>query len=214
MSYTLYDNKYLARNYFADRVWSVGYWPGRLPLAPEIQETYTLWHPPSRILAEFLINSQSDYNYQNENGFYQEDFWHPNFWNDLFWQNGESVEFETWDIYCSAIPDEPDEVISIFDTSPVLERRVSSQPYRRYYGLMILVRANDAVTGRTKMNEIFENLRMIDRDEVDVEYYSYRIDRVVFPNGINHLGCEPGTKQRHVFSLNVLSTVLGLEFVA
>ena len=173
MSLSIYDNAYFPAAYFPHKYWALRYWPV-LVIVPEEQEVFSLEHPPSRIMKEYL----------------------------------EEAALMGWPVYASSMPEFDDDVTSVYDTTPIVNRRVHRGMFEQHYGLQMGSRVTDYNTGASKMRELFEALQTVQNVSVDVDGTTYRIKSVSFSSGVLFLGLEPETKRRNVFSLNVLCIIV------
>jgi hypothetical protein len=189
MALSVYDNQYHPVDYFTDRLWPVLYWPtlGAAPPTPVVpqEETWILGLSPAAIFGAALVEAGvvSSYGFGSD-----------------------------WPIFISFIPDEPDNAVVIFDTTPVNERRVHQGSFRRQYGLQLLIRAENAVDGRTKAGELYEEIITIRNRDLTVNGDDYRIKSAHYTTGIIHIP-QLDDRRRHFFSMNMLSVILGLEDV-
>jgi len=166
--------------------------------------------------------------------------WPANFWPEHFWPETSDAVFgytdvlaaspccivggyliaetivslpsleDSWPIYKSGLPDVADDSCTIFDTTPIVDARVSNTFPNIHYGLQIILRASDYETGKAKIKAIMALLETV-RNEVitlGVDLEIYKIICLSNMSGIISLGQELGTtKRRYLFTLNFDSTL-------
>ena len=113
-----------------------------------------------------------------------------------------------WPLYKSSMPIEADDVCAIYDTTPIVDARVSESYPNIHYGLQIIVRASDYEIGKAKARAIAVILETIQNSSVEFGEYEYSIRTARPTSGVIPLGQEPETtKRRYLFTINFLSTI-------
>ena len=188
MALTVYDNQYHPVDYYTDRLWPVLYWPtlgGGTP-TPTVptNETWVLNLTPATIVGAALV----------EDGMF-----------------GAYLAMEEWPLFISALPGMPYNAGAIFDTTPMVEPSVHQSSRRRSYGIQLVVRCMDALEGRQKLNDAYDDMLMFQNRNVSINSSWYRIQQLHPTTGILHLGVIPDDPARcHLYSLNLRGVVLGL----
>jgi len=111
-----------------------------------------------------------------------------------------------WNIYVSQSPGTGDNVITVFDTTGIIDNRVQTNgEVDEHYGIMIQVRAEGHTVGYAKANEIQNTLDVyLYREPVYLDTGEiYEVHAVSRKGTINTLGKEQGT-DRNLFTLNYL----------
>jgi hypothetical protein len=186
MALSVYDNQYHPVDYYTDRLWPILYWPtvGGAPVIPP-NETWVLDLTPATIVGAALV----------EDGMF-----------------GAYLQSEEWPLFVSLLPSDPCNAAAIFDTTPMVERSVYPAPRRRSYGIQLLVRSRDALEGRERMNDAFDDFATFQNRNVQINSNWYRIKQLQAITGIIHLGVIPGDPRRcHLYSLNMRGVIMGLE---
>jgi hypothetical protein len=113
-----------------------------------------------------------------------------------------------WPCYVSYMPDVDGNIVSIYDTTPVVHHRVYDGMYNIHYGIQIIIKSEDVTEGAAKMEQIFNTCEKINKSIVAIDSSTtYIIGTCAFSSGIIYLGREWGTGRRSVFSLNLLCTI-------
>lgn len=116
-----------------------------------------------------------------------------------------------WPIFAWQEPDQPDDVVTVYDTSGVVQGRSHNDgQVLEHYGVQIRVRTSIPKNGNTKIRAILEFLdRTINQTVVNVPYdtgtgYSvYCIHAVSRSGTILSLGKDTPTTKRTLFTVNV-----------
>jgi len=115
---------------------------------------------------------------------------------------------DDWPLYKSALPDIADNYGAIYDTTPIVDARVSKSYPNIHYGLQIIIRASDYEIGKAKARAIAVILETIQNSSVEFGEYEYSIRTARPTSGVIPLGQEPETtKRRYLFTINFLSTI-------
>lgn len=170
------------RRSWPDDHWPIFHWPGGLAEAEVvIVPSDDLQHTPCFIVGSYLI----------ANGIV----------------SLPSLEGD-WPLYKSSMPDEVNDVCVIYDTTPIIDARVSESYPNTHYGLQIIIRASDYETGKAKARAIAVVLETIQKSSVEFGDYEYEIRTARPTSGVISLGQEPETtKRRYVFTINFISTI-------
>ena len=113
-----------------------------------------------------------------------------------------------WPLYKSSMPVEANDVCAIYDTTPIVDARVSKTYPNTHYGLQIIIRASDYETGKAKARAIAGILETVQNSSVEFEDYEYEIRTARPTSGVIPLGQEPETtKRRYLFTINFISTI-------
>jgi len=115
---------------------------------------------------------------------------------------------DDWPLYKSSMPIEADDACAIYDTSPVVDKRISKSYPNTHYGLQIKIRASDYETGKAKAKAILALLEVIQNASVEFSDYEYEIRTARPVSGVIPLGQEyQTTKRRYLFTVNFISTI-------
>lgn len=113
-----------------------------------------------------------------------------------------------WPLYINYLPDTPDELGAIYDTTPIKDgRAMRGGGVVQHYGVQIVIRAEDPPTGWDKCNILAGQMDTVHKAQTILNGNTYTIHNVSRSGGINYLGEEPGTKRRNVFSVNFLTAI-------
>jgi len=165
--------------------WPEGHWPElHWPGTPDEEDktpSDDLQHSPCFIIGSYLI-AQSVFTLPSLSG--------------------------SWPLYKSFMPDEANDVCAIYDTTPIIDTRVSESYPNTHYGLQIIIRASDYEIGKAKARAIAVILETIQNSSVEFGEYEYEIRTARPTSGVISLGQEPETtKRRYVFTINFISTI-------
>jgi len=168
------------RRSWPDDHWPVYHWPGGAAEAEKIPSD-DLQHSPCYIVGSYLI----------ANGIVSL----PSLSGD-------------WPLYKSSMPIEADGACAIYDTSPVVDKRISKSYPNTHYGLQIKISVSDYETGKAKAKTILALLEVIQNASVEFSDYEYEIRTVRPVGGVISLGQEyETTKRRYLFTVNFISTI-------
>lgn len=111
-----------------------------------------------------------------------------------------------WPMFTSSEPTIPDNCITTYDTSGVLQGRIQySGEMVEHYGFQIRVRGSDHNTAWRKMNDIKTQMDQgVRLDTVNINSSIYLVEAITRSGGILALGKESPTSQRLVFTLNAI----------
>lgn len=119
----------------------------------------------------------------------------------------------TWPLYISSLPDGQDvsnNIAAIYDTSAYLQGKHMGGSLDQRYGIQFMFRATNHKTGYQKAKQILNAVQNIHEVDEVIGGNTFRIDSISATTGVLSLGVEEGTKQRYLFSLNLLVTIRGL----
>jgi hypothetical protein len=122
----------------------------------------------------------------------------------------EDAVLVDWVVYAGDMPEVESDVLSVFDTTPVVHNRVHTGMYSQHYGLQVGARVSDYAAGNTKMQELYESLQTAQNAIVEIGDETYRIKSVSFSSGVISLGIEPETKRGNLFTMNMLCVIVGV----
>ena len=113
-----------------------------------------------------------------------------------------------WPLYVSYLPDGVnDNAGAIYNTQGIKDGRLMEGQVIEHYGLQIKIRSDIHNTAWDKIEDISNDLDLINREEITVDFIDYLIHSVDRIGSIITLGTEPGTKKRQLFTLNFLVTL-------
>lgn len=115
-----------------------------------------------------------------------------------------------WKVYRDNEPDMPDQVITIYDTSPVLEGRdMRSNEVIEHPGIAVRVRAVTSDPAKTKAREVKAKLTALKRTQVTVAGVVYLVKAFTLTTGVIPLG-EQDKNNRVLYTLNGTLTLAEL----
>lgn len=112
----------------------------------------------------------------------------------------------TWPISASVEPNSPDNVITTYNTTPLIHGRVQHGETQQHYGAQIRVRAAGHSVGYVKANSITQVLDGVSTQYVTVDSSNYLV-WATHHRGILSLGREVDQSRRHVFTINLISSI-------
>lgn len=119
----------------------------------------------------------------------------------------------TWPISVDQEPDQPDNAITVYNTSPQPQGRLQVSGLAvEHAGFMVQVRCTDSQAGKTKIREILAALTQdINRTTVTISNSrgtaSYMIQAVTRRSGPNTLGRDHDNENRFLFTLNCTASI-------
>jgi nitrate reductase gamma subunit len=110
-----------------------------------------------------------------------------------------------WPIYAGSEPSNPDEVLTVYDTTPRNDARIMHSGERvQHYGIQVRVRALDHATGHVKATAL---RTMMDENAyanaVTIAGTTYGVECFAECN-LLILGRETGKTRRHLFTINAM----------
>lgn len=114
-----------------------------------------------------------------------------------------------WPIYIGNEPDEPDDVITIYNTSGLAGYRSAIDNIRQEYpGIQVRVRGSTNKEVGTRAHLIAATIdQQILRESVTIDGVSYCIHSVMRTGTVMDIGKETGVAKRSLFTINALITV-------
>ena len=119
----------------------------------------------------------------------------------------------SWPVYLGSLPDSPDDLIFIKETTPVSQGRYMEGAHVRAYAASVTVRSNNYTKGDTRIRLISRNLTepthglTFPLTRASPTSGNYLIHNVSIASGPFHVGLESPQSKREVFALNILSTI-------
>lgn len=111
-----------------------------------------------------------------------------------------------WPIYWKAEPDSPDNVISVYDTEPVVDGRTHVDGEMQLHdGIQVRIRCDDEIDGFNKANELYDAMaRQVRRNTVSILGSTYLVQAITHKGGVLSLGTQAPVTRLHLFSFNSL----------
>jgi hypothetical protein len=114
-----------------------------------------------------------------------------------------------WPIYEGTEPDQPDNVITVYDTDSVMEGRTTVDSEKQsHYGFQVRVRASDKPTAFLEANEIAialdtraTNVSVTVADP-EIGTHVYSISAVTRQGDPLYIGAERATSKRKIYTVN------------
>jgi hypothetical protein len=109
-----------------------------------------------------------------------------------------------WPIFAALEPTNPDQVITVFDTTGQDGERDSILNDRQgYEGIQVRVRSATHPVGFAKANAVYVALNQIRRRPITIGTAVYMVQTVITQGTVLPIGLEPSTK-RSLFTINAL----------
>lgn len=129
---------------------------------------------------------------------------------------GSEVMANDWSIAIGEIPEDPDNVMCIYDTSGVSDGRIMANGQRvEHPGVQIRVRSLDYWAGRNKAEEVALALDAVLRRDVSLDEESvsatYSVQNITRTGTVNALGAEESDRRRFHFTINAILTLRKVE---
>jgi len=113
-----------------------------------------------------------------------------------------------WPVFVGHMPDDPDDVICVYDTAPVMDGRLQETGETvKHLGFQVRVRSFSYRAAYAKITTIDARLDDIRREGIVINGESYIIAAVTKTSGPLAMGQEPDGKRRENFTLNGTMTV-------
>lgn len=111
-----------------------------------------------------------------------------------------------WPVYCDNEPDLPDNCITVYNTSGIVEGRdMNSGEAQEQPGAQFRIRATDPRTGYAKIDAIKQAIdTQVSYVTVVIGTASYLVHALSRTSGILALGKEIGASRRSVYTLNAV----------
>jgi len=116
----------------------------------------------------------------------------------------------TWPLYRSLLPDSssiPDDIGAIYDTSPYTQGKTMTGILDQRYGIQFMIRSRDYDTGFVKAKALLESLQSTTLVDEIIGGTTFRINNISSVTGVTLIGTEESSKQRYLFSVNLLTTI-------
>ena len=112
---------------------------------------------------------------------------------------------DSWPMTVTQEVEDPDNAITLFDTSSIKQGRIASGEIQEHEGFQVRVRATDHATGHAKINAIKEALdKSIHNVGVTIGSTTYIIYSVSRRGGIFYLGQDISSSKRVLFTINAV----------
>jgi hypothetical protein len=116
----------------------------------------------------------------------------------------------TWPTYVSKEPTSPDNVMTVYDTTPVSDGRVMDGESQYHYGFQLRIRGVNYSQGWTKASAVHSAFDSMYEKIITIDGTRYLVHSVVNNGGILSLGNESPESKRELFTLNALTTITQL----
>lgn len=115
----------------------------------------------------------------------------------------------SWPIYYSSEPDTPDEVITVYNTTGIIDGRSSIDgEIWEHYGFQVRVRSTKNRLARVKIDSIARSLSETAYNSlVTIDGNSYIVAAINRKGSVIDIGKETPTSERSVFTLNAISAI-------
>ena len=112
----------------------------------------------------------------------------------------------SWPIYVSAVPDTPDSIVTVTDTTGKDDGRLMNGGERQeHHGFQIAIRAVTHAAGFTKARAIAVSIdEDVDNADVTVSSSSYVVYAISRISGVIVAGKNPPTSKRNLFTINAV----------
>lgn len=115
------------------------------------------------------------------------------------------TDSEDWPISVTQEVEDPDNAITLFDTSGTRQGRVFGGEIQEHEGFQVRIRATSHPIGQTKANAIKEALdKSILNVQVAIEGTTYIVHSVSRRSGIFYLGQDVTSSKRVIFTINAV----------
>ena len=118
-----------------------------------------------------------------------------------------------WPIFADSEPDEPDECITVYDTSGIVEGRAhKTGEVQEHYGIQVRLRCLTPESGYARMRTLMLVMdELIRLDHVSIVNSEYLVTAISRKGGILSLGEETPNSKRYVFTLNAIVSLKQLH---
>ena len=117
----------------------------------------------------------------------------------------------TWPLYIGYLPDSSGvqtNAGAVYDKAGVKDGRLmGGGEVIQHYGVKLKIRCDTYTTGWAKIEAIASNLDTVQNEDEVVDGNTYRIQNVKRVGLVSPLGMEEGSKERHLFEIELLVTV-------
>lgn len=116
---------------------------------------------------------------------------------------------DTWPVYAALVPDLPDKVITITDSSPQLDGRLMVDgEVQQHDGFQIAIRTANHNDGFRKANDIYVSITEdVQYAGVTIGTDTYKIYSISIASGIIALGKNPPVSKRNLFTINAIAAL-------
>lgn len=127
---------------------------------------------------------------------------------DLSSGSATSLLDSDWSVYVSSIPDSPDKIVVVTDTTGKDDGRSMIDGYRMVnHGFQILIRSQTFPEGYQKANEIAIDLDGVVRRTVVIGSSVYLVHSISRVGDVIAVGTEVPASQRQLFTINARVTL-------
>ena len=115
----------------------------------------------------------------------------------------------SWPVYCSTLPEDPDNALSVIGTAPVIQgRKQYNGEVQQHYGIQLTVRSITHAIGSAKIVAIAETFSTsVLRDSVTIDSSIYTVQSISIKSGPIPLGDEVPQSKRQIFTLNITAAI-------
>jgi len=119
-------------------------------------------------------------------------------------------EASTWPLYQAFLPDSgaiEDDAAAIFDIAPYIQGKDMGGSLNQRYGIQFLIRSRSYNDGFTKASILLSSLQNKSQVYEIVGGTTFIIENISSASGVVSVGTERSSKQRFIFSLDLLVTI-------
>ncbi len=116
----------------------------------------------------------------------------------------------TWPLYQAFLPDSDaaeDDLAAIFDVVPYTQGKVMNGDLHQRYGIQFLIRSTSYNNGFTKAKILLETLQDTSQINIVIGGITFVIENISSVSGVTSVGTERSSKQRFIFSVDLLVTI-------
>ena len=117
---------------------------------------------------------------------------------------------QPWGLFISALPDQPDECVAIYDTTGLTDGRIQRTGQEVVHpGIQFTVRSRKYTTGWTQAMAIVNAMILYATTppKIVLNGSAYHLQCAKMTGPILPLGFEQGTKRRELFTINYILTI-------
>jgi len=112
---------------------------------------------------------------------------------------------DDWPITVTSEVEDPDNAITLFDTSGIKHGRVFNGEIQEHEGFQVRIRATDHAVGHAKANDIKEALdKSVLNESVAIGSNTYIVYSVSRRSGVFYLGQDVSSSKRVIFTINAI----------
>lgn len=119
---------------------------------------------------------------------------------------GTDTDNADWRAFIESEPDEPDEVITVYDTANVLQGATQFGETQEHHGIQIRIRSGNYPLGWAVVNSLRTLLDTVNNDVVTLGANSYSVHGLHRTSGPFHLGTEQES-EREIFTINYTTSL-------